>query len=421
MVLLARWYDFRDLGNAVTRLVDALRGIDAPEGVLYAVAGLLGAVGILTFIGVAAVINIWIERRVIARMQVRRGPNRVGPMGLLQPIADALKLIQKEALTPRDADIVVFTLAPIAIFIPAILVFAVLPWGANMVLADLNVGVLYLLALGSTNTIVVFMAGYSSNNKYALLGSMRVIAMLISYEIPGLLALLALVTFTGTMSLSGIVAFQDTHWSWLIFFHPLAFLIFLFSSTAELNRSPADIAEAESEIIAGYHIEYSGMKFGLFYAVELVNAVAISAILATLFLGGWWTFGLEEFVPGWLLFIGKLYMFYFLLIWIRGTLPRFRIDQLMAFAWKFLLPLAIVNFLVVAFEVLIWTEYEISAGIVLPIFAVVNFALAGVLIFAWTRVMTRHYERFPRQPRLVSEVAVPLPSGRRRRAARAAP
>lgn len=407
--MLARWYDFRDLGNAVARLVEALRDAGAPDGLIYALAGLLGAVGILIFVGLTTLMNIWVERRLIGRIQVRRGPNRVGPYGLFQPIADAIKLIQKEALTPRDADGIVFTLAPIVIFIPAILAFAVLPWGEKMVLADLNVGVLYLLAMGSTTAIIVFMAGYASNNKYSLLGAMRVIAMLISYEIPGVLALLGVVAFAGTMQLSGIVAFQDFYWSWLIFFQPLAFVIFLLGSTAELNRSPADIAEAESEIVAGYLTEYSGMKWGLFYAVELVNAIGVSAIVAVLFLGGWWTFGLEEFVPGWLLFSAKVYAVYFILIWFRGTLPRFRIDQLMAFAWKFLLPLALANVLLVALEILIWEEYDLSAGLVLPIFAVVNFALAGVLIAGWSRVMTRPFHRLPRRPRLFSEINVPLP------------
>ena len=409
MPLLANWYDLRDLGNGVARLIEALRDAGAPDGLIYAITGLLGAVAILLFVGLAAIINIWIERRLIARIQVRRGPNRVGPFGLLQPVADALKLIQKEALQPNNADGIVFTLAPIVIFIPVILAFAVLPWGEQMVLADLNVGVLYLLALGSTTPIILFMAGYASNNKYALLGSMRVIAMLISYELPMVMALLGVVTFAGTMQMSGIVDFQQTHWSWLIFFQPLAFLIFLLGGTAELNRTPADIAEAESEIIAGFHIEYSGMKFGLFYAAELVNAVAMSGIIATLFLGGWWAFGLEQWVPGWLIFISKIYAVYFILIWFRGTLPRFRIDQLMAFAWKFLLPLAIINVFAASLEVLLWREYELSAGVVLPVAAVVNFALAGVLIAGWARVMGQAFERAPKKPRLFSEIEVPLP------------
>ena len=409
MALLANWYDIRDLGNPVGSLIEALRDAGLSGGWIFAISGLLGAIGILSFVGVAAVIDIWIERRLIGRIQVRRGPNRVGPFGLLQPIADAIKLIQKEALQPNNADSIMFTLAPIVIFIPAILAFAVLPWGEHMVLADLNVGVLFILALGSTTTIIIFMAGYASNNKYALLGSMRVIAMLISYELPTVLALLGVVLFASTMSLSGIVAFQETHWVWLIFLQPLAFLIFLLGSTAELGRTPADIAEAESEIVAGFHIEYSGMKFGLFYAVELVNVVAVSAIITTLFLGGWWTFGLEKFVPGWMIFIGKLYAVYFIFIWFRGTLPRFRVDQLMAFAWKVLLPLSIVNVLMVALEVFIWKEYELSAGIVLPIFGIVNFVLAGVLIAGFAKVMTRDMERFPKRPRLVADIDVPLP------------
>ena len=405
--MLGAWYDVRDLGNAVGRLVDALRDAGASDQLIYPITALVGCLGVLVFVGGSTLINIWIERRVIGRMQARRGPNRAGPFGLFQPVADAIKLIQKETLTPRAADSIVFTIAPVAIFVPAILVFAVLPWGPKMVLADLNVGVLYLLALGSTTAIIVFMAGYASNNKYALLGSMRVVAMLISYEVPSVLALLGVTAFAGTMSLREIVAFQGAHHSFLVFFQPLALLIFLFGSTVELNRSPADIAEAESEIIAGYHIEYSGMKFGLFYAVELVNSIGIAGIIAALFLGGWWTFGLDEFVPGWILFIAKLYAVYFLLIWFRGTLPRFRIDQLMAFAWKFLLPLAIVNFLLSALEVLIWREYELSAGVVLPIYAIVNFTLAAVLVAGWGRFMSRQYERFPRQARLVDGIDIP--------------
>jgi NADH-quinone oxidoreductase subunit H len=406
-VLLGEWYDLRDLGNPVGALKDALEDAGASDGLIFVLGALIGCLGVLAFVGATSIINIWIERRVVGRMQSRLGPNRLGPFGLLQPVADAIKLIQKEALTPRAADGLVFALAPIVVFVPAILAYAVLPWGKDMVLADLNVGVLYLVALGSTATIVVFMAGYASNNKYALLGSMRVIAMLISYEIPTLLALLGVVAFAGTMSLSGLVQFQDFYWSWLIFFQPLAFVIFLLGATAELNRTPADIAEAESEIIAGYHIEYSGMKFGLFYAVELVNAISVSAIIAAVFLGGWWTFGLEEFVPGFMLFIAKIYAMYFVLVWFRGTLPRFRVDQLMGFAWKFLLPLALANVLLVALEVLIWEEFDLSAGLVLPIFAGVNLAMAGLLVFAWGRVMTRQYERFPRRARLVPDIDVP--------------
>jgi NADH-quinone oxidoreductase subunit H len=408
-LILSEWYDVRDLGNTVGGIVEALEDAGASDAAIYIITALLGCIAILTFVGITAIINIWVERRLIGRIHVRRGPNRVGPWGLLQPVADAIKLIQKEVLTPRVADGLVFSMAPIVIFIPAMLTFAVLPWSEKMVLADLNVGVLYLLSLGSTTAIIVFMAGFASNNKYALLGSMRIIAMLISYELPGVLALLGVVAFASTMSLSAIVSFQEFYWSWIIFFQPLAFLIFLLGSTVELNRSPADIGEAESEIIAGYHIEYSGMKFGLFYAVELVNAVPISGVIATLFLGGWWTFGLEQVVPGWLLFIAKIYAVYFLLIWFRGTLPRFRIDQLMGFAWKFLMPLAIINVFLIGLETLLWRELELSAGAVLPVFALVNFALAGLLIVGFAKFLAGGAERLPKRPRLFHDINVPLP------------
>ena len=412
-MLLSEWYDFRDLGNPVSALYDALEDAGLSDGAIFVISTLVGCIGIITFIGVTSIINIWVERRVVGRMQSRLGPNRLGPFGLLQPVADAIKLIQKEALTPRLGDPLVFAIAPIAVFIPAILAFAVFPWGADMVLANIDVGVLYLIALGSTAIIIVFMAGYASNNKYALLGSMRVIAMLISYEIPSLLALLCAVTFVGTMNLAAIADFQAFYHSWLVFFLPLPLVIFLLGATVEINRTPADIAEAESEIIAGYHIEYSGMKFGLFYAVELVNAIGVSAIIAAVFLGGWYTFGLEEFVPGFVLFISKIYAVYFVLVWFRGTLPRFRADQLMGFAWKVLLPLGLVSVMLVAFEVLIWEEYDLSAGLVLPIFAVVNYVLAAALVVAFARVMMRQYTRFPTRARLVPDVSVPLvPSGK---------
>ncbi len=240
------------------------------------------------------------------------------------------------------------------------LTFAVFAWAPDMVYADLNVGVLYLLALSSITSLAIFMAGWSSNNKYALLGAMRVIAMSISYEIPLVMALLAPVLFAGTMSIPGLVDFQSDHHIWLGFLLPFPVFIYAIAATAELNRTPADIAEAESEIVAGFHTEYSGMKFGLFYAVELINSLAVSGIMASLFFGGYTLFGLEDYIPPWIIFIAKIYFFYFGLIWLRGTWPRLRIDQLMAFAWKMLIPLALINMAIVAIEVLLWRELEID-------------------------------------------------------------
>ena len=193
----------------------------------------------------------------------------------------------------------------------------------------------------------------------------------------------------------------------MIMLQPLAFLIYFFAISAELNRTPADIAEAESEIVGGYHTEYSGMKFGLFYAAELINAVAVSAIIATLFLGGWWTYKLDEIVPGWMLFIGKIYAVYFIFVWTRGTLPRFRIDQLMNFAWKWLTPMSIINVVVVAAEVVLWEETGWSAGLLIPAFIVINTALAGLLIYGFVRVLAPKFERFPNRPRFYSDIDVP--------------
>jgi NADH-quinone oxidoreductase subunit H len=209
------------------------------------------------------------------------------------------------------------------------------------------------------------------------------------------------------MNVREIVEFQQFYHSWLVFYLPLGLLVYGIAATAELNRTPADIAEAESEIVAGFHTEYSGMKFGLFYAVELVNALAVSAVLASLFFGGWWLFGLDHWLPGWLIFIAKLYIFYIGLIWLRGTLPRFRIDQLMAFAWKMLLPLALVNVAIVATEVLIWRELEISAGVMLPVIAILNWLIAGGLIVFFFRLVTARFYRLPTRARLVHDISVP--------------
>lgn len=403
--LLDAWYDLRSLANPVRELYDWL-GDHTSDEVVYVVSAVIGAVGILTFVGLGALINVWLERRIIGRIQVRRGPNRVGPWGLFQPVADALKLIQKEALQPRASDRGLFSLPPILVFIPAMLTFAVFAWAPDMVYADLNVGVLYLLALSSITSLAIFIAGWASNNKYALLGAMRVIAMAISYEIPLVLALLGPVLFAGTMNIPAIVQWQRDYDLWLGFLLPLPVLIYAISATAELNRTPADIAEAESEIVAGFHTEYSGMKFGLFYAVELINALAVSGIMASLFFGGYSLYGLDEWVPPWLILIAKIYFFYFGLIWLRGTLPRLRIDQLMAFSWKMLIPLALINIAVVATEVLLWRELDITDW-VLAAFVAVNFALAIVAVAAFFRIITAGYYRLPRRVRLVHDVSVP--------------
>ncbi len=406
-IVTDNWWDIRDLSNVSGAILDIIDDVGGPAWLIYVVSALLGTLGIISFIGGVAVINIWVERRVVGRMQSRLGPNRLGPFGLLQPIADAIKLMQKEVLQPKSAPGLIFTMAPIMFTVPGIAMMAVLPWGRNMSLANLDVGILYILGMSSLGALAVFMAGYSSNNKYALFGSMRVIAMLVSYEIPIVLSLLGIVLFTGSMNPAGIVLFQEHYWALMPLPPPLAFIIYFFSVSAELNRTPADIAEAESEIVGGYHTEYSGMKFGLFYAAELINAVAVSAIISTLFLGGWWFYKLDEIVPGWMIYIGKIYSVYFLFVWTRGTLPRFRIDQLLAFAWKWLTPMAILNIVMVSAEVMIWEESGVSAGLLLPIYMAINTAAAGVIIVAFVRFLAPKFERFPTQLRFYSNIDVP--------------
>ena len=398
---LLNWYDFdpfHDLYTWMDKHVD--------HWIVYLVSAAIGSLGVLTFVGLGALINVWLERRIIGRIQVRRGPNRVGPWGLVQPVADAITLIQKEVLQPDLADRRLFNLPPILVFIPAMLTFAVFAWAPDMVLANLDVGVLYLLGISSIAALAIFIAGWASNNKYALLGAMRVIAMMISYEVPMVMGLLAPVLLVGTMSVAGLVQWQSDHFV-LGFFVPISVVIYMLASTAELNRTPADIAEAESEIVAGYHTEYSGMKFGLFYAVELVNSLAVSGIMASLFFGGWWLFGIEDFIPAWIIFILKIYFFYFGLIWFRGTLPRFRIDQLMAVAWKMLLPMALINITVIAVEVLAWQEWFDNKDWFLVPIALINFAVAAAMLVLFFRVVTARLYRLPRRVVLVSDLMVP--------------
>jgi NADH-quinone oxidoreductase subunit H len=388
---LTPWYDFRDLSG----LSSEISGWVGADWLGSIISGVLGALGILMIIGPVLLGLIWLERKVISRFQQRYGPNRVGPKGLLQPVADAVKLVLKEELRPRAADKFLFLLPPILVFIPGILVWGVIPFGPNMQIADLNVGVLFLLAISSTAVVAIFIAGWSSNNKYALFGSMRVIAMSISYEVPMVLSLLTIVFFTGSMSLNGIVQWQQSEDLILILLLPMTAFTFFFAATAELNRTPMDISEAESEIVAGYHTEYSGMRFGLFYAVELLNTFGISAFVATFFLGGWWLWGLDEWIPSWLILLAKTGAVYFIFIWLRGTLPRLRLDQMMNFCWKFLVPSGLLFLVAAAVERTLLIERGWDASIALPVFGVINFAMMGVAIFAWAKASGTPEQRLP--------------------------
>ncbi len=293
---------------------------------------------------VLATLYTWVERRVIARFQVRVGPNRWGPFGLLQPIADAVKLLTKEDIVPKGADRIVFNAAPVVMFVPVLLMLAVLPIARNTYLANLNIGVLYLVAVSGLSSLAIFMAGWSSGNKYAMFGAMRGVAQLLSYEIPVVLSIASVVLLAGSLAMTRVVEAQTVPF---LLVQPLGALIFLLGTSAELNRSPFDIVEAESELIAGYHTEYSGMKFGVFMLAEFAAVLVASAIMATLYLGGW----SGPFLSGQLgvlWFLAKVFLFTFMFIWVRATIPRLRIDQIMAFAWKFLFPLSLVNLVVTA-------------------------------------------------------------------------
>lgn len=290
-----------------------------------------------------------IERKVLARMQNRIGPNRVGPWGILQPVADGVKMFTKEDIVPKNADRIVHMLAPCLIMIPAFLIFAVIPYGKNMIPVDLSVGVLYFIAVSSTTTIAIFSASWSSRNKYSLIGGMRAVAQMISYEIPMVLSIVPVLLISQSLSTGSIVSAQGSYggWGWFIFtpWGFAAFLIFFLCAVAECNRSPFDLPEAESEIVAGFHTEYSGMKFALFYMAEFMNTFTLCALAATLFLGGWQ----GPWLPSWAWFFLKTYALIFIMLWFRGTLPRLRVDHMMNLAWKFLLPLSLINILVAGF------------------------------------------------------------------------
>lgn len=311
------------------------------SGVLAMIIGgvivLLLALGVVTY-------TIYAERKIIGWMQGRIGPNRVGPLGLFQTIADVTKLLLKEDVIPAAVDRPAFLIAPILAFVPSFMVLAIIPFTMKHVFtANLGIGILYYIALSSISIHGVVLGGWASNNKYALLGGMRSAAQMLSYEIPLGMSLVGVVLMSGSLNLNDIVAAQQHSW-WYIIPQFLGFCVFLIAATAELNRTPFDLPEAESELVAGYHVEYSGFRFAFFMLSEYVYTFAMGALLATLFLGGW----SGPFLPGWLWFAIKVFAFIFLQFWLRATMPRIRADKLMSFSWKVLLPLALLNLVLTA-------------------------------------------------------------------------
>lgn len=303
---------------------------------------LLGIVLLLAFGVVVVLVFTYMERKVIARVGDRLGPNRAGPFGIFQAFADAIKMLTKEDVTPTNADRWLFLAAPIVVIIPAVLLYAVLPFGRGMVGVDLSIAVVFVVAMGGIPILSMLMAGWASNNKYALLGGFRTVAQLISYEVPMVVALLTIVLLAGTMSTVGIVEAQASFPFALV--TPAAFVVYMVAGLAELNRTPFDLLEADSEIVAGYFIEYSGMKFAMFFLAEFINLFMVAGMITTLFLAGWQ----GPILPSWLWFLIKTVAVIFVIMWIRSTIPRFRIDQMLGFAWKALVPLSLVNLFLVA-------------------------------------------------------------------------
>jgi NADH-quinone oxidoreductase subunit H len=358
-------------------------------------------IGVIAAIAPAIMMYLtWIERKVIARMQNRFGPTRVGVYGLMQPLSDGLKMLIKEDIVPRGADRLLHLLAPLLAVVPAILLFAVMPFGRHMIPVDLNVGLLYVFAVSSVGSYAIFMGGWASRSKFSMLGAMRSVAQIISYEVPSVLSAVAVIMATGTLSLVGIVEAQRGLWFVFTPWGFVACLTFFLSGVAEVNRTPFDMPEAESELTAGFHTEYSGMKFALWYMAEFLESFAVCAFTATFFLGGWqgppvpyWPLALIGAavigtasrlpvpvrlvgaaallgsgvlwgtgpVPSWIWFLSKTYALVFVLVWFRGTFPRLRVDQLMGLAWKFFLPMTLANILAAA----LWVWYPFPAGTLL--------------------------------------------------------
>jgi NADH-quinone oxidoreductase subunit H len=319
--------------------------IGIPVFVLDLLVMVFAGIAIIAVLALSVLFLVWWERKISAHIQDRLGPMRTGPHGALQTLVDGLKLLQKEDTIPAAADKKVFFWAPVICFMAAYLAFIVLPFGKGLIARDLNVGILYIMAITSFTIISLLMAGWSSNNKYALLGGMRSAAQIVSYEVPLTFSVLGAVMLAGSLSMVDIVEAQGQYfWQWYWLPQILGFVIYFIAATAEANRTPFDLPEAEQELVAGFSIEYSGMKFAMFFLAEFANMFTVSAIATTLFLGGWQAPlpGLA-FIPSWIWFFGKTLFLVFILMWFRWTYPRLRVDQLMAFAWKFLLPLAFLN------------------------------------------------------------------------------
>jgi NADH-quinone oxidoreductase subunit H len=378
-----------------------LMGLGLPIGTVETILAVIGVVVICSFGLGLTIFLIWVERKISARFQGRLGPNRVGPFGLLQTFADIIKIFTKEHITPMGVDVIVYNIAPILSVSAVLLLWAVIPFAATVEGANINVGVLYLVAVGSLGTLAILIAGWSSNNKFALLGAFRTVAQMVSYEVPMVLALLVVTLLSRSMSVTDVV---DSQQIWYVFVAPLAFLIFLLSSQAETGRAPFDLMEAESEIVAGYQTEYSGLKFGMFFVGEFLHAFTVGALVATLFLGGWrGPFADQYPILGIFYFFAKAFLIYFVTLWMRFSLPRIRIDHMLDFNWKYLVPLGLL--LVIMTAVIDKTLYTINPDINIWVRSgvqllgnIVLLLLANLVLRTRLRLRPRRIAEFPERP-----------------------
>ena len=368
----------RDLYESLLNSLLATLGFElSTDWITYTLAGISISFIVINTMVLSTAFYVWFERRMIARFQVRRGPNRHGPFGLLQSFADVIKSIMKENTMPKEADGPVFTIAPIVLLAPTLLIMSVIPFGENSFLGSLNIGILFIVGVTSVNSIAIFMAGWGSRNKYAILGSMRGAAMLISYEIPMALGITSVLLIAGSLAMTEIVKSQEI---WFIVVMPLGFFVFMVASIAEMSRTPFDQIEAESELGSGYNTEYSGIKFAILFLAEFMAPLITAAIVTTLFLGGTQGF---DFLPGQIWFILKSFTVIVILLWFRATWPRLRVDQIMSFAWKGLFGLGVFNIFLIAIEYFIFTDFgqdKLTSSDMLYMGAI-NWVLAIAILF----------------------------------------
>ena len=391
-----------DLINLIENWIKTLLlGWGASEGLTGFILQALGSVLVVMVCFTIVIVLIWVERKLAGRLQDRFGPNRAGPYGIFQSFADMIKIFTKEYVTPTGAEKGLYNIAPVLAMASVLAIWAVFPFAINVIGADINVGVLYIVAVGAFGILAILMAGWSSNNKYALLGASRSVAMLISYEIPMVVALLVPVLLAHSMKLSDIVEAQEP---WFIFVAPLAALIFSISSMAEIGKAPFDLLEAESELVAGYHTEYSGMKFGMFYVAEFLHQFTVGALIAIFFLGGWsGPMAARWPILGVIYFYGKSLFIYLVISWIRLSLPRIRIDEMLNLNWRFLIPVSFVNLVAVAIADRVMMEFTLARWIyVLVMFGLNMFILWAALVIADKNDQAVDREEFPPRP-----VAVP--------------